>query len=474
MKAKRVISALVAALFFFTWSMPAALAEEAGDELVEIFKVDVKPPVDLLPEGVEIVEGFEPGQGTPIGTIKKVRGSVVTIHKQTQVAYPIKEELPLFAGDMLISGEGSSIQAMMNDQTVFSLAPYSKMVLDTFIYDPDKASRNSLVNLLFGKARFIASKLTGGRDGDFSVTTPTANLGVRGSDFALSVVPVDALSASRLNWLERISLIREVHAQEMGVDLSTTVVTGEETTVGFAGTVGPEQTVTEFSASRAVSGMEAIVPLSVTAAVAIGALTAAGPGLAALFGAGAGAGAAAGAGIGTGTIAAAGAAAALGVAAISGGGGGGGGAPATPTTTTPTTTTPTTTTTTPTTTSSSTTSTTATTLPVAVFPGSISGSWSGYCVHHGYSYPESGEFSVTIDANGIVSGTFWGSDSGPISGSVTCAGDFSAMAGYSGECSWRGNLTRANGSLSASGSYFCFLGEESCSGGWSGTEGTTP
>jgi len=459
MKAKRVISAVLAALFFFTWIMPCALAEEAGDELVEIFKVDVKPPVDLLPEGVEIVEGFEPGSGAPIGTIKKVSGRVWTIHKQTQVAYPIKEELPLFAGDMLISGQGSSIQAMLNDQSVFSLAPYSKMVLDTFIYDPDKASRNSLVNLLFGKARFIASKLTGQKDNDFSVITPTANLGVRGSDFALSVVPVDALSASGSNWFERIRLIREAHAREMGVDLSTTVVTGEETTVGFAGAVGPERTVTEFSASRAVTGMEALVPLSVTAAVAIGALTAAGPGLGALLGLGAGT--AAGAGIGTGTMVAAGAAAALGVAAISGGGGGrGGGAPATPTTTTPTTTTPTTTTSS---------STTTTTLPVALYQGSISGSWFGTCVHYGYSYGESGEFSVNIDANGIVSGSFWGDDSGPISGSVTGTGDFSAMAGSSGECSWRGNLIRTNSSLSATGSYNCTLEAEGCGGSWSGT-----
>jgi hypothetical protein len=342
MKAKRVISAVVAALFFCTWIMPCALAEEPGDELAEIFKVDVKPPVDLLPEGVAIVEGFEPGEGAPIGTIKKVKGQVWTIHKKTEVAYPIKEELPLFVGDMLISGEGSSMQAVLNDQSVFSLAPYSKMLLDRFLYDPDKESRNSLINLLFGKARFIASKLTGGRDGDFSVTTPTANMGIRGSDFALSVVPIDALSASRSNWLERIHLIRKAHAQAMGVDLSTTVITGEETTVGFAGTVGPERTIPEFSASRAVSGMQALAPLAVTAAVAIGALTAAGPGLAALFGAGAGA---AGAGIGTGTMVAAGAAAALGVAAVAGGGGGDGGGAA-PTTTTPTTTTTTSTTTT--------------------------------------------------------------------------------------------------------------------------------
>jgi len=387
MKAKRVISAVVAALFFFTWIMPAALAEEAGDELAEIFKVDVKPPVDLLPEGVAIVEGFEPGEGAPIGTIKKITGRVWTIHKKTEVAYPIKEELPLFAGDMLISGEGSSIQAVLNDQTAFSLAPYSKMLLDRFIYDPDKESRNSLVNLIFGKARFIASKLTGGRDGDFSVTTPTANIGIRGSDFALSVVPVDALSASRSNWLERLSLIREAHAREMGVDLSTTVVTGEETTVGFAGAVGPEQTVPEFSASRAVSGMEAIVPLSVTAAVAIGALTAAGPGLAALFGAGAGAGA----GIGTGTIAAAGAAAVLGVAAVSGGGGGGGGAPVTTTTTT----TSTTTTTIPTTT---------TTLPPVLL-----GMWNlhGRCIGQTQDV-----FVVPIQINETAGGGFSGSGTG--------------------------------------------------------------
>jgi hypothetical protein len=465
MKAKRVISVLVAAVFFFTWMMPSALAQKAGDELVEIFKVDVKPPVDLLPEGVDIVEGFEPGPGAPIGTIKKVNGSVVTIHEQSQVAYPITEELPLFAGDMLISGQGSSIQAVLNDQSVFSLAPYSKMLLDRFLYDPDKESRNSLINLLFGKARFIASKLTGQRDNDFSVTTPTANLGVRGSDFALSVVPVDALSASRSSWLARIHLIREAYAQDMGVDLSTTVLTGEQTTVGFAGVVGTEQIVPEFSASRAIFGKEAIVPLPVTVAVAIGALTAAGPGLAALLGAGAGPGPAAGAGIGTTTMIAAGAAAALGVAAVAGGGGGGGGGGPAPTTTTSTTTS-TTMTTTPTTT---TTSTTTTTMPVAFFQGSISGIWSGTCVYYGYTYGESGEFSINIDANGIVSGSFWGDDSGPISGSVTGAGDFSAMSGYSGECTWTGNLTRTNSSLVVTGSYNCILEGETCSGSWSGT-----
>jgi len=59
-------------MFFLTGVVPPILAEEAGDKLVEIFKKDVKPPVPLLPEGVEVVEDYEPGEGASIGKIKKV------------------------------------------------------------------------------------------------------------------------------------------------------------------------------------------------------------------------------------------------------------------------------------------------------------------------------------------------------------------------------------------------------------------
>ena len=134
MKSIRIVSVLVVFMFFFTWVVPPILAEEVGDKLVEIFKKDVKPPVDLLPEGVEIVEGFEPGEGASIGTAKKLKGEVLVIHKGASVAYRLKKGQALFTGDMLISGEDSSIQAKLIDKSVFSLGSYSKMILDKFIY----------------------------------------------------------------------------------------------------------------------------------------------------------------------------------------------------------------------------------------------------------------------------------------------------------------------------------------------------
>lgn len=344
MKKMRIVSILVAVMFFFTWVVPPILAEEAGDKLIEIFKKDVKPPVDLLPEGVEIVEGFEPGEGASIGTAKKLKGKILVIHKGTKVAYELKKGQALFTGDMLISGEDSSIHAKLIDKSVFSLAPYSKMILDKFIYDPEKDSRDSFVSLLFGKARFIASKLIGSRDDDFRVKTPTAYAGVRGSDFAISVVPVEELSASRSDWLKNLSLVSEAHAQVN--NLATTILAGEETRLSVIGEdeAKTEVIVESMSVTRVIAGMAPIVPLAVMAALVIEALTIAGPALGSLSG------------IGLGTYIAGGAIAAAGVAAASSGGGSSkGGSTATTTTTTSTTTTSTTTTTTPTTSTTTTT-----------------------------------------------------------------------------------------------------------------------
>lgn len=272
MKKMRILSVLIAALFLFSVVLPPALAEEAGDKLAEIFKKDIKPTVDLLPVGIEVVEGFEPGEGDPIGSVEKAVGQVLVFHPGDRKAYVLEKGTSLFTGDTLISAEKSSLYSKLNDKSEFTLAAYSKIVLDKSIYDPDKNSRDSLLSLMFGKARFIVEVLSKETQEDYKVKTPTAVLGVRGSDFALSVVPVDALTVSRSSWIEKLGLIGIAHAAPAGPSLVTTLVTGEKTTVGFAGTVGPTQIVGPLQLSQAIAGMAAIAPMTVSAAVVIGAI----------------------------------------------------------------------------------------------------------------------------------------------------------------------------------------------------------
>jgi hypothetical protein len=317
MKKMRILSILITVMFFFSWVVPPVLAEEAGDKMAEIFKKDIKPPVDLLPEGVEVVEGFEPGEGASIGSVKKAVGKVLVVHQGAKTAYVLKKGTLLFTGDTLISSEESSLYSKLKDKSEFTLAAYSKIVLDKSIYDPDKNSRDSLLRLMFGKARFIVKTLSKKDQENYRVKTPTAILGVRGSDFALSVVPVDALSVSRWDWIEKLGLIGTAHAAPAGPILATTIVTGKKTTVSFAGNVGPTQIVEPLQISQAIAGMAAIAPMAVSAAVVFGAISSAS----------AAAGATAGAGLSTAAIIGIGVAVAAGGAAVAAGGGddGGGG-----------------------------------------------------------------------------------------------------------------------------------------------------
>ena len=212
--------------------------DKPGDQLTEVFKKDVKPEVSLVPAGVKIAKDFKPGKGKPIGTLKAIKGVVLTIHRDEKTAYILKKGNQLYTYDTLISEEQSKAQAKLNDGSIISIGPYTKLVFDKSVYDPSKPARNSLLSLLFGKARFIVTKLVNFRDSKFKVKTPTAVAGVRGSDFALSVAP--------------------------GSPLTTTIMTGEGTTVTFAGSTGPTQLVGPMSASSATQGMAAAAPLPIS------------------------------------------------------------------------------------------------------------------------------------------------------------------------------------------------------------------
>lgn len=79
--------------------------------------------------------------------------------------------------------DGSS-EIMLDDQTKLALGPGAKLVLDKFIYDPDKASGSILLNLSKGTFRFItgvAAKPT------YVIRTPVASITVRGTIFDLYI-----------------------------------------------------------------------------------------------------------------------------------------------------------------------------------------------------------------------------------------------------------------------------------------------
>lgn len=145
---------------------------------------------------VDITPGFEPGLGPPVGTVQRIQGEALVIHGETGTpgspelpTFRLDSGLPLFESDRLFTQPQSYLSILLTDGSQFSLGPDASVNLSQVVYEPDKGSRSSFIDMGLGKVRFWVRKFTGFSRSEFKVKTRTAVLGVRGSDFAVRSTP---------------------------------------------------------------------------------------------------------------------------------------------------------------------------------------------------------------------------------------------------------------------------------------------
>jgi hypothetical protein len=161
----------------------------------------------LLPQDLIIEDIFKPTYGLSVGRIRVVQGNVVIIHKDMPHGYRAKKDLPLFKRDIIVTQEKGRIRFEMNDGSILTMGSSTKLVIDRSVYDAKKKSRSSFFRLALGKARFWAKKLVDLRYSKFKVRTPTAVVGVRGSDFIVkATLKLTEVTALEKTALEVVSL----------------------------------------------------------------------------------------------------------------------------------------------------------------------------------------------------------------------------------------------------------------------------
>ena len=141
----------------------------------------------ILPEDLPIGVAFSPGTGSPVGRILSTSGRVIVVHEDMARGYWAKNDLPVFEGDIIITRQTGQVQFQLNDDSVVTLAPDTKLTIDKSVFDQDEKVRNSLMQLAVGKAHFYVKKLLNFKLSDFLVKTPTATAGVRGSQWIMEV-----------------------------------------------------------------------------------------------------------------------------------------------------------------------------------------------------------------------------------------------------------------------------------------------
>jgi len=141
----------------------------------------------MLPDDLPIDEAFSPGTGSPVGRILSTSGKVIIVHADMSRGYWAKNDLPVFEGDIIVTRQTGKVQFQLNDDSIVTLAPDTKLTIDKSVFDPDEKVRNSLMQLAVGKAHFYVKKLFVFKLYDFLVKTPTATVGVRGSQWIMEV-----------------------------------------------------------------------------------------------------------------------------------------------------------------------------------------------------------------------------------------------------------------------------------------------
>ncbi len=123
---------------------------------------------------------FTPNDGRQ-GTFKAVKGEVTLMRADISRAAVVGGGFS--STDRLVTGAHSAASMTLEDGTVLSVGPNSAVNLEQFEFNSTTQEGNVAVRLLRGSLRMITgliAKLTPER---VNVHTPTAVIGVRGTDF---------------------------------------------------------------------------------------------------------------------------------------------------------------------------------------------------------------------------------------------------------------------------------------------------
>ena len=120
-----------------------------------------------------------------IGQIKVAKGQV-TIEREGR-AVPATVGTRVQTADIVKTGADASVGITMDDDSLLSAGPNSVLSLDRYSFDPTTNQGRFDAALNKGTLAVISGRIAKQSPEAMTVRTPTAILGVRGTEFAVSV-----------------------------------------------------------------------------------------------------------------------------------------------------------------------------------------------------------------------------------------------------------------------------------------------
>lgn len=121
-----------------------------------------------------------------IGSITEFKGAGQI--KRAAKTVPAAKGSGIVKNDTVSTNSQGRFKITFVDATTVNITENSKLVIDDFVYDGGGKSRGKLgLKVALGTVRYASGKIAHGNKAGVNIRTPTATIGVRGTDFVMTV-----------------------------------------------------------------------------------------------------------------------------------------------------------------------------------------------------------------------------------------------------------------------------------------------
>ena len=117
----------------------------------------------------------------PVGRVNKVQNEAQVVSASGAAAAVIGMQVHM--KDELRTGANARLQVTFRDNTVLTLGENARLIVDRYVYEPERGIGEAALRAAAGAFLFATGRMKSLKDKNILVSTPLAEIGVRGSEF---------------------------------------------------------------------------------------------------------------------------------------------------------------------------------------------------------------------------------------------------------------------------------------------------
>ena len=140
----------------------------------------------ILFKGISLLLLLTTTVSASIGLVTAFTGSAAIERDEGFEIYEVEKDLGVEMLDLVSTAKGK-VQIDFIDETRVDVTEHSRLLIDDFVYDPASQEGSLTLKASLGTIRYASGQIAKNSRQNVKITTPSAVIGVRGTDFTMTI-----------------------------------------------------------------------------------------------------------------------------------------------------------------------------------------------------------------------------------------------------------------------------------------------